>query len=83
MNDDELWSDEIEALIDWGFSTVSRNPSDHETAVAYRRAIASVLNHMRDGWRWEYGNFMGHKGWMWRRARKSDNKKEPTEPERS
>lgn len=39
----DLWSDEVEALIDAGFATVSRNPSDHETVVAYRTAIALAL----------------------------------------
>ena len=44
MTDDEdLWSDEISALIDAAFETVSRNPSDHEEAFAYRRAIAAAL----------------------------------------
>lgn len=39
----DIWSDEIEALVDAGFATVSRNPSDHETVVAYRTAIALAL----------------------------------------
>lgn len=44
MTDDEdLWSDEICALVDAAFETVSRNPSDHDEAVAYRRAIAAAL----------------------------------------
>ena len=38
-----IWSDYIEDLIDDAFATVSRNPSDHETAVAYRRAILWAL----------------------------------------
>lgn len=74
MTEEDLWSDEIDTLVDWGFATVSRNPSDHETVVAYRRAIASVLSHMREGWRWEHGNFMGHTGWMWRRDATRDEK---------
>lgn len=40
MANDELWSDEICALVDAGL--FSRNPSDHETAVAYRTAIAAA-----------------------------------------
>jgi hypothetical protein len=40
---DDLWSDEIEAFIDAAFATVSRNPSDHETAVAWRLAILYAL----------------------------------------
>ena len=44
MTDDEdLWSDEISAIVDAAFETVSRNPSDHEEAFAYRRAIATAL----------------------------------------
>lgn len=39
----ELWSDEICELVDAAFETVSRNPSDYETVVAYRRAIAAAL----------------------------------------
>jgi hypothetical protein len=36
-----LWQDDqIERLVDEGFKRVSRNPSDYETAVAYRYAIA-------------------------------------------
>jgi hypothetical protein len=65
--EDRLWDDQICTLVDWGFGTVSRNPSDWESSVAYRRAIASVLHHMRAGWQWEYASFMGRKGWMWRR----------------
>lgn len=42
-NDENLWSDEICAFVDAAFETVSRNPSDHEEAVAYRRAIAAAL----------------------------------------
>ena len=42
-NDEDLWSDEICALVDAAFETVSRNPSDHEEAVAYRRAIAAAI----------------------------------------
>ena len=41
--DEDLWSDEICALVDAAFETVSRNPSDHEEAIAYRRAIAAAL----------------------------------------
>lgn len=72
---ERVWDDEICALVDWAFTTVSRNPSDYESALAYRRAIASVLFHMRNGWRWEHGSFMGARGWMWRR----DAEKEPME----
>ena len=44
MTDEEdLWSDEICAFVDAAFETVSRNPSDHEEHVAYRRAIAAAL----------------------------------------
>ena len=44
MTDDEdLWSDEISAIVDAAFETVSRNPSDHEEAFAYRRAIATAM----------------------------------------
>jgi hypothetical protein len=43
-DDFDLWSDEICALVDAAFETVSRNPSDHETVVAYRRAILAALN---------------------------------------
>jgi hypothetical protein len=39
----DLWSDEIERFVEAGFATVSRNPNDHETVVAYRRAIAIAL----------------------------------------
>lgn len=39
----ELWSDEINALVDAAFETVSCNPSDHESAVAYRRVIAALI----------------------------------------
>jgi hypothetical protein len=39
----ELWSDEINAFVDAAFETVSRNPSDHEEIVAYRRAIAAAI----------------------------------------
>lgn len=45
----DLWRDEIEELIEEGFATVSRNPSDHETAVAYRTAIDLALT--REGGR--------------------------------
>ena len=41
--DSDLWNDEICALVDAAFETVSRNPSGHEEAVAYRRAIANAL----------------------------------------
>lgn len=40
---EDLWSDEISSLVDAAFETVGRNPSDHETAVAYRRAISAAL----------------------------------------
>jgi len=40
----DLWDDEICALVDAAFETVSRNPSDHETAIAYRTAIAWALD---------------------------------------
>lgn len=43
LADEDLWSDEICAVVDAAFETVSRNPNDHEEAVAYRRAIAAAL----------------------------------------
>ena len=43
LKPEDLWSDEICALVDAAFETVSRNPSDYETVVAYRRAIAAAL----------------------------------------
>jgi hypothetical protein len=49
---DDLWSDRICELVDAGFATVSRNPSDHETAMAYRHAIATLLDEL-DGLRAE------------------------------
>lgn len=72
--EDRLWEDQINALVNWGFSTVSRNPSEHEASVAYRRVIASVLHHMRNGWGWEHGSFMGCQGWMWRRPAQGGTK---------
>lgn len=42
-NDEDLWSDEICAFVDAAFETVGRNPSDHEEAIAYRRAILAAL----------------------------------------
>lgn len=46
--DEDLWSDEICALVDAAFETVSRNPSDHEEAFAYRRAIAAAIDQQED-----------------------------------
>lgn len=42
-NSEVLWIDAVDALVDAAFETVSRNPSDHEQAVAYRRAIVAAL----------------------------------------
>ena len=44
QDESSLWSDEINSIVDAAFDTVSRNPSDHETAVAYRRGIARLLD---------------------------------------
>lgn len=33
----------VDRLVDEGFATVSRNPSDHETSVAYRTAVRRAL----------------------------------------
>jgi hypothetical protein len=41
----DLREAEVEQFIDAGFATVSRNPSDHETAVAYREAVRLALAH--------------------------------------
>lgn len=40
---DDLWDDRVTDLVDRAFAHVSRNPSDHETAIAYRRAILAAL----------------------------------------
>lgn len=38
------WGDETCKWVDSAFETVSRNPSDHESALAYRRAITALLD---------------------------------------
>jgi hypothetical protein len=40
-----LWNGRIDQFVDAGFAHVSRNPSDHETVIAYRTAIALALAH--------------------------------------
>jgi len=42
---EDLREAEVERFINAGFATVSRNPSDHETAVAYREAVRLALAH--------------------------------------
>ena len=49
MAHEELWQDErIERLVEAGFAKVSRSPSDHETAAAYRYAIKLALTSKAD-----------------------------------
>jgi hypothetical protein len=50
MTDDEdLWSDEINAFVDAAFDSgiVSRNPSDAEQHIAYRYAIKLAIDETR------------------------------------
>jgi hypothetical protein len=48
-NDEDLWSDEINAFVDAAFESgiVSRNPSDAEEHVAYRYAIKLAIDESR------------------------------------
>ena len=49
MDDEDLWSDEINAFVDAAFDSgiVSRNPSDAEEHVAYRYAIKLAIDESR------------------------------------
>ena len=49
MDDEDLWSDEINAFVDAAFDSgiVSRNPSDAEEHIAYRYAIKLAIDETR------------------------------------
>jgi len=46
-NDEDLWSDEINAFVDRAFETVSLSPSFYGEVTAYRYAIKLAIDESR------------------------------------